>query len=153
VEADIPALTVLGITSPGSLNVRIERMLSAEWSFSQVSAAVRLRKHVQDNVAAVFERVDLLLTPTVPIVAFDIGPDPAATIPVDSNGAAVNLSWFTSPFNLTGNPASSLPCGWTEEGLPIGLQIVGRRMEDGLVLSASRAFEDAQPWTDRWPRS
>lgn len=153
VEADMPALQALGTANPGCLNARIERMLSARWSFTQVSKAIGVRKHVQDKLAMLFEHVDLLLTPTVPCVAFDIGPDPAATTPVDSKGRAVNLSWFTSPFNLTGNPAASLPCGWTEGGLPIGLQVVGRRLEDELVLSASRAFEDARPWTNRRPNA
>ena len=59
------------------------------------------------------------------------------------------LSWtaFTYPFNVTGQPAASVPCGRDRDGLPVGLQIVGRRGEDALVLRAARAFERAFPWS------
>ena len=55
------------------------------------------------------------------------------------------------PFNLTGQPAASVPCGFTKDGLPIGLQIVGRRFDDVTVLRASAAFETARPWMARRP--
>ncbi len=58
---------------------------------------------------------------------------------------------FTFPFNLTGNPAASIPCGFTTDGLPVGLQIVGRRFDDVSVLQASAAFEQAAPWADNRP--
>ena len=58
---------------------------------------------------------------------------------------------LTFPFNLTGNPAASLPAGWTDDELPIGLRIVGRRWEDALVLRACAAFEAIQPWASRRP--
>jgi aspartyl-tRNA(Asn)/glutamyl-tRNA(Gln) amidotransferase subunit A len=55
------------------------------------------------------------------------------------------------PFNLTGQPAASLPCGFDAQGLPIGLQIVGRAYDDATVLRAARAFEQLQPWEDKRP--
>ena len=58
---------------------------------------------------------------------------------------------FTHPMNMTGQPAASVPAGWTSDGLPVGLQIVGRHLDDGLVLRASAAFEAAAPWRERWP--
>jgi aspartyl-tRNA(Asn)/glutamyl-tRNA(Gln) amidotransferase subunit A len=58
---------------------------------------------------------------------------------------------FLRAFNLTGDPAASIPAGWTEDGLPIGLQIVGNHLADHLVLRASRAFEQATPWLGRRP--
>ena len=63
------------------------------------------------------------------------------------------LGWmpFTYPFNLTGQPAVSVPAGWTEDGLPVGLQIVGRRHADRTVLAAAAAYEAACPWRDRRP--
>ena len=60
-------------------------------------------------------------------------------------------SAFTFAFNLTGQPAATVPCGVTRDGLPIGLQIVGRRFDDVTVLRASAAFEAARPWADRRP--
>ena len=58
---------------------------------------------------------------------------------------------FTYPLNFTGQPAASVPAGWTDDGLLIGLQIDGRHLDDALVLRASACFEAAQPWKDRWP--
>jgi aspartyl-tRNA(Asn)/glutamyl-tRNA(Gln) amidotransferase subunit A len=58
---------------------------------------------------------------------------------------------FTFPFNMTGQPAASVPCGFTADGLPIGLQIVGRRFDDAGVLRAAAAFERLQPWAERFP--
>jgi aspartyl-tRNA(Asn)/glutamyl-tRNA(Gln) amidotransferase subunit A len=63
------------------------------------------------------------------------------------------LGWlpFCFPFNLTGQPAATVPVGMTESGLPVGLQIVGRRFAERAVLAASAAFEAAHPWADRRP--
>ena len=58
---------------------------------------------------------------------------------------------FSYPFNWSGSPAASVPCGFTPAGLPVGLQIVGRRFDDLGVLQASAAFEEAQPWAQHRP--
>ena len=58
---------------------------------------------------------------------------------------------FTFPINMTGQPAATVPAGWTDDGLPVGMQIVGRHLDDPLVLAASAAFEAARPWKHRWP--
>ena len=58
---------------------------------------------------------------------------------------------WTPVFNLTGQPAASVPVGFTDGGLPVGLQIVGRRFAEKTVLRASACFEAARPWADRWP--
>lgn len=102
------------------------------------------------EVRTFLERFDLLLTPTVAVAAFGAGQPP----PREIEGEAVSvLGWmpFTYPFNLTGQPAASVPVGFTEAGLPVGLQIVGRRHADRTVLAAARAFETACPWNDRCP--
>jgi len=99
---------------------------------------------------AFFEKYDLLLTPTIACAPFKVGLDTPGAIA----GRAVSFyGWipFTPAFNLTGQPAASVPCGFTKDGLPIGLQIVGRRFADTLVLRASAAFERARPWRQQRP--
>ena len=96
------------------------------------------------------ERYDLLLTPTLPVTAFPAGDDHPGTI----NGQPTTyLSWtaFTYPFNITGQPAASVPCGFDRGGLPVGLQIVGRWRDDVTVLRASAAFEALAPWAEKRP--
>jgi aspartyl-tRNA(Asn)/glutamyl-tRNA(Gln) amidotransferase subunit A len=85
---------------------------------------------------------DLLLTPTLSIYAFDAGKEVA-----DKMLQSRWTDWtpFTFPFNLTQQPAASIPCGLTAAGLPVGLQLVGPRYADALVLRAARAFETARP--------
>ena len=63
------------------------------------------------------------------------------------------LTWaeFSYPFNFSGNPAASVPCGFTADGLPVGLQIVGPRFDDLGVLQAAAAFESARPWAGARP--
>ncbi|MGD1879313.1 MAG: amidase [Kiloniellaceae bacterium] len=87
---------------------------------------------------------DLLITPSLPIPAFEAGLE----VPAGS-GMTRWPEWtpFTYPFNLTQQPAASVPCGLTKAGLPAGFQIVGPRFADALVLRAARAYEKAAPWT------
>jgi aspartyl-tRNA(Asn)/glutamyl-tRNA(Gln) amidotransferase subunit A len=99
---------------------------------------------------AFFETYDLLVTPTIACPPFPVGLDN----PTDIAGKPVEAyAWipFTFPFNLTGQPAASVPCGFTKDGLPIGLQIVGRRFDDATVLRASAAFERVRPWAQHRP--
>ncbi len=94
------------------------------------------------GIEALFAEVDLLLTPTLPIPAF------AAGCEVPPGGPYRRWTeWtpFTWPFNLGQQPAISVPCGFTAAGLPVGLQIVGSKYADALVLRAARAFESARP--------
>jgi aspartyl-tRNA(Asn)/glutamyl-tRNA(Gln) amidotransferase subunit A len=58
---------------------------------------------------------------------------------------------YTLPFNMTGHPALSIPCGWDSEGLPLGIQLVGRIGEDARLLHAAVLFEQLRPWAQRWP--
>ena len=90
------------------------------------------------------ERFDLLVTPTMPLPALEAG----CEMPVSGGWGDNWVGWtpFTYPFNLTQQPASSCPAGFTQAGLPIGLQIVGPLGADALVLRASRAFECARPF-------
>jgi aspartyl-tRNA(Asn)/glutamyl-tRNA(Gln) amidotransferase subunit A len=95
--------------------------------------------------ARFFERYDLLLTPSMPLPAFEVD----RLVPPSGEWGDGWTNWcpFTYPFNLTQQPAASIPCGLTRDGLPIGLQIVGAIGADALVLRASRAFEAAKPFS------
>jgi aspartyl-tRNA(Asn)/glutamyl-tRNA(Gln) amidotransferase subunit A len=103
-----------------------------------------------DKVRAFFERYDLLLTPSLSVAAFP------AELLIPSHWEQHPWDWlrwagFSYPFNLTGLPAATCPCGFTPGGLPVGLQIVAGRLRDLRVLQASRAFEQARPWAQRRP--
>jgi len=103
-----------------------------------------------EEVRAFSERFDLLLTPTTAVAPFAAG----GKAPREIDGESVSvLGWmpFTYPFNLTGQPAVSVPAGLTADGLPVGLQIVGRRHADRAVLAAAAAYEAARPWSARRP--
>jgi aspartyl-tRNA(Asn)/glutamyl-tRNA(Gln) amidotransferase subunit A len=103
-----------------------------------------LARNALSHVMAVFHRCyDLLLTPSVPVPALETGAllaDPA------TQKEWIDWAPFSYPFNLTRQPAASVPCGLTRMGLPIGLQIVGRIHDDALVLRAARAFERVHPF-------
>ncbi|MGA0595461.1 amidase [Enterovirga sp. CN4-39] len=90
------------------------------------------------------EQYDLLLTPTLATASFEVGNN----TPPDGRFGQNWIDWapYSFPFNLTLQPAATVPCGFTQSGLPVGLQIVGAIQRDGQVLRASRAFETARPW-------
>jgi aspartyl-tRNA(Asn)/glutamyl-tRNA(Gln) amidotransferase subunit A len=88
------------------------------------------------------QQYDLLLTPTLPLAAFEAGREVADVM---KEKRWTDWSPFSYPFNLTQQPAASIPCGLTKDGLPVGLHIVGARYADALVLRAARAFESLMP--------
>ena len=104
----------------------------------------------QEHPRRLFEKYDLLLTPTIACPPFKVGLDN----PTEIAGTPVErYDWipFTMPFNMTGHPGASVPCGFTRDKLPVGLQIVGRRFEDAAVLRAAAAFERMAPWSHLKP--
>lgn len=96
-------------------------------------------------------RYDLLVTPSVAVPPFTAGRLAPETMG-DVGNDWTRWASFSYPFNLTQQPAASVPCGFTKAGLPIGLQIVGRMHDDRRVLSAARAFERARPWRQTYAR-
>lgn len=107
------------------------------------------------NINSLFETYDLLLTPTISIPAFECGkwPTQINSTDIDEFSVSQNAGFyhFAYPFNMSGNPAASIPCGFSSQGLPIGLQIVGKRGDELSVLKASAAYEKTHPWTHTIP--
>ena len=116
-----------------------------------VAEALRARLDYYHRMRTFMERYELLLTPTMPLPAFAVGLDKPDRIGGTALDAGLSWTPFTYPFNLTGQPAATVPCGFTGDGLPVGLQIVGRRHADSAVLAAAAAFEAAHPWAHHRP--
>ena len=100
--------------------------------------------------AAMLDKYDLILSPTMAVPAFPVGESPAKI-----DGKEVHQLWgylpFTYPINLIGHTAASIPAGFSSDGLPIGLHIIGNTGAEETVIAASAAFEGAQPWIDQRP--
>jgi len=127
------------VTDP---DFRAQAELGARLSALQVQQLNQRRAVLGSQMRQFMQRFDLLLTPAVAVPAFEARATGAA--PFDD---AAFLHWtpFSYPFNLTQQPACSIPCGLTIDGLPIGLQIVGPMFGDALVLRAARAYEQLRP--------
>jgi len=113
--------------------------------------AVAQRKAFHEKVYKLMRDYDILVTPTTAIPAFELG----MMFPPKINGKGVSpTGWqpFTFPFNLTGQPAATIPCGWSKDGLPIGMQIVGHQYDELTVLQVSKAFQDIAPWQNKRPK-
>lgn len=105
----------------------------------------RRRQQLQDEMAALFADIDILLTPATAVPAFAAEGPPPDEIDGRSVDGAESVP-FTMLANLCWNPACSLPAGFTSDGLPVGLQVVARRHRDDVVLRLARLFEQARPW-------
>ena len=116
----------------------------------QITDALMARKKCANQAWRFFRTYDLLLTPTIACTPFKQGIQGPETIEGKKAGPFQWIS-FTYQFNLTGQPAATIPTGFTKDGLPIGLQIVGRQRDDATVLRAAAAYEAAAPWKDKWP--
>jgi aspartyl-tRNA(Asn)/glutamyl-tRNA(Gln) amidotransferase subunit A len=116
----------------------------ADLSSDAMAAATRTRFALNQELARAFAEADLLLLPTSPVPAFGC----AGPLPTEVDGRDIGpqaCALFTSPFNLSGHPAVSVPMGMVE-GAPVGMQIVARRHQDALALAVAAAFERARPW-------
>jgi aspartyl-tRNA(Asn)/glutamyl-tRNA(Gln) amidotransferase subunit A len=127
------------VTDP---DFRAEAELGATLSALDVQRLQLRRGTLGSHMRVFMQDHDLLVTPTVAVPAFDARP--AGHTPFDP---ASMLGWtpFSYPFNLTQQPACTIPCGLTSQGLPIGLQFVGPMFGDALVLRAARAYESVRP--------
>ncbi len=126
-------------------DVRQRLETGATFTAIEYALARRTQAEMKRRLASLFEEYDVILLPTTPIPA-----------PVLEGEDAVErarlLTRFTAPFNLTGLPALSVPCGFSSEGLPIGLQIVARAWNEGGALRAGYAYQQATEWHTMQPK-
>jgi Asp-tRNA(Asn)/Glu-tRNA(Gln) amidotransferase A subunit family amidase len=106
------------------------------------------RYELRDKLRRFFDDYDLLLTPQVPVAAFDVGIDIPAGFPGRN---FCSWQFYTYPFNLTGQPAASVPAGFTAAGLPVGLQMVAAINKETDIFRAAAAFEAHRPWAHLRP--
>jgi len=122
----------------------------AKVSGADYSRALLRVQQLQRQMENFFDDYDLLLTPTMAVPAFPINQRPSVI-----GGKEVDPFWgflpFTFPINMTGQTGSSVPCGFSTDGLPIGLHVIGPRGAEAKVLQASAAFEEARPWSQKRP--
>ena len=138
-----------GITKTDE-NIQTMSNIASRFTVNDVKWADLHRERIYDEICKHFKNYDILVTPTLACTAFKLGTNHALKI----DGKDVSdqpLAWhhYTYPFNLSGHPAASIPCGWSEDGLPIGMQIIGKRLDDLTVLQVSQAFEELSPWQDK----
>lgn len=129
------------------------KMVDAGFGYTgfDIMRAMSQRTKLYETFYEFFKNYDILITPTIAIPPFELG----IMFPPQINGKNVSpTAWmpFTFPFNFTGHPAASIPCGWTNDGLPIGMQIIGNRFKDLLILQVSKAFEEIAPWQEKRPK-
>ncbi|MDQ4007723.1 MAG: amidase [Actinomycetota bacterium] len=134
----------------GLLEPALRRICEQGAGFSALDylQAMQERMSMGIRMGAFHERYDLLVTPTMSVPAFEAGLEVPPGWPTERW-----TSWaqFSYPFNMTQQPAATVPCGFTSGGLPVGLQIVGPRHSDERVLAAAKAYQDATDWHTRRP--
>ena len=125
----------------------LRHFVESERRFSAVDLvrASWLRDELMRTLAPVFERFDALLTPQMPVTALPNGQFHTPQIAGQDVDPTAFIA-FTFPFNLSGQPAASLPVGFDSGGLPIGLQLVGRRFGEATLFRLAAAYEAAYPW-------
>lgn len=149
-ESDLAGLRRMAEEYP--MSPHLVDLISKPWTAEDLTKAAMTRKAVNNKMWRLMAEYDILITPTLPVAPFPVhtqGPEKVGGEMVPP------FQWlsFTLPINMTGQPAASVPAGWTEEGLPVGLQIIGKHLADDTVLAASRAFEQAAPWAHHWPNA
>ena len=129
------------------------------YSTKEIKIAEVQREMVYADICRAFRNIDILITPTLACPAFELGKSLVIEEETRKTGIVIKgknvteAGWlpFTYPFNMSGHPAASIPCGWSSDGLPIGMQIVGKRFDELTVLQVSQAFEEIAPWQGKRP--
>lgn len=120
----------------------------------QVQDALQARTALFRQVQSWFDDYDLVVTPTLSRTAVPIDQDALSDVEINGRAAgSLRSAWYpyTHPFNLTGHPAITLPCGLHDDGLPMGLQIIGPWLREDLLFRAAALFEQARPWAHQKP--
>jgi aspartyl-tRNA(Asn)/glutamyl-tRNA(Gln) amidotransferase subunit A len=131
-------------------DVRQRLLVGAFVSGADYLKGQRVRALIRDEVDRALGKLDVLVCATTPMPAPAVGQNEVA-IGAETQPVRPNLIRFTRPFNLTGHPAASVPCGFTSAGLPVGLQIIGRPFDEATVLRAADAYQRATDWHTRRP--
>ena len=151
-ESDLTGMRHMHAELGARMSPHLSAMLQHDWRAETFTDANTARKKLCNQMWRFMQHYDLLLSPTLAVPPFPLNMQGPEII----DGRMVRSDhWlsFCFPFNFTGQPAASVPAGFTASGLPIGMQIVGRHLDDGLVLAASAAFERIQPWNHITPVS
>lgn len=128
--------------------------MAEQWSGADYQKAMFQRADLFRMVQKWFETADYVVTPTLSRTALPIDQDLFEPISIDGVEAGeLRRNWFpyTMPFNITGHPAITVCCGFASDGLPVGLQILGRFRDEASILRAAAIYEASEPWLDRWP--
>jgi len=134
------------LLDPGLRKMAEEGVKMTKRAFMDANAA---RGTLGSKLRVFMENYDFLVTPSVATTAFEVG---KLAPQGDNDRAWMDWTPFSYPFNLTQQPAASINCGFSSDGLPVGLQIVGRMFDDAGVLAASAAYEAADPHYARVPK-
>jgi aspartyl-tRNA(Asn)/glutamyl-tRNA(Gln) amidotransferase subunit A len=149
-DTDLTGMRRLMATHAHEMSPHLVGLLQQPWTAEQISDARVGRQNIVNRMWRFMANYDLLLTPTLAAPPFPLYMQGPEFIEGRMVGTAAWLA-FTFIMNMTGQPAASIPAGFTRDGLPVGLQIVGRHLDDKTVLRASGAFERARPWAHKWP--
>lgn len=149
-DSDLAGMRLMVEQHGDRMTPHLKAFLARPWTAEDFTSAGLTRKAIVNRMWNFMQDYDLLITPTLTVPPFPVhmqGPEKVNDSFVDQ------FTWlsFTLPFNLTGSPAISVPAGLTADGRPVGIQIVGRHLDDALVLSAAAAFEEAEQWSANWP--
>jgi len=154
--------TVANDTDPAELRAANDRgelsedvlidITETDWSAEDFTNAMKQRQRLNMALRRFIADYDLLLTLTLAVRPFDAD----SPGPTEIEGRDVELfHWlsFTFPIKMTGHPVATVPAGWTEDGVPVGLQLVGPHLDDAAVIEAPTVYQAAQPWQDRYSPS
>ncbi|MDF2370717.1 MAG: amidase [Rhizobiaceae bacterium] len=149
-DTDRAGLRAMAASQNYQFTRQLAELLDTSWSADAFTDAIMQRKRFNNLVWQFMERFDLFLTPTTATAAFPINCDGPTCID-DTRVAQSAWTPFSALANLTGLPAASVPAGFTKDGRPVGLQIMGRHLDDLGVLRAAAGVEQIKPWRNHWP--